>query len=117
MQLVIALLLGGVAFLLVERLLPDFRVKGGFLSAVLVAAVYGVLKGLLQKLLIVVTFPFVVLSLGLFIFVINAGLLWLTDRLMRRFEVRSARSFLLGALLLSIFDLAFQLVVRRGAFY
>jgi putative membrane protein len=117
LQLVVALLLGGLAFLVVERLVPDFHIRGGFGSAILVAVVYGVLKMLLQKLLIIVTIPLVVLTLGLFIFVINAGLLWLTDRLLHRFEVRSARAYLLGALLLSIFDWGFQLIVRNGAFF
>ena len=117
MELLLALLLGGVAFLLVEWLVPGFRVKGGIGSAILVAGVYGVVKMLLQWVLIVLTFPLVLITLGLFILVINAGLLWLTDRLLGRFEVRSTGALLVGALLLSIVDWAFQVFVRGGAFF
>ncbi len=63
---VVSLALGAVAFLLVARLLPGFEIRGGFRSAFVVALVYGILKMLLQKVLIVVTLPMVVLSLGLF---------------------------------------------------
>jgi putative membrane protein len=113
----ISLLLGGLAVMAVARLLPSFRIHGGFGSAVLVGLVYGVLKGLLQTVLIVLSLPLVVLTLGFFILIINAFLLWITDKLMDRFEVRTTGGLLLGALLLSIIDLAFQMVLRQGTLF
>ena len=109
---VMSLLLGGLAVMAVARLVSGFHVKGGFGSYVLVGLVYGILKMLLQKILIVVTFPAVILTLGLFILVINAFLLWLTDKLMKRFTVDSAGSLFIGALLLSLIDWVFQLILR-----
>jgi len=58
-----------------------------------------------------------VLSLGLFIFVINAFLLWLTDKILARLEVRGWGTLFLAALLLSVIDYAFRLILYRGAFY
>lgn len=116
-RFLISLLLGGVAVMIVAKLLPGFRIRGGFGSAMLVGLVYGVLKGLLQTLLILVSLPLVVLTLGLFVLVINAFLLWLTDKLMGRFEVSSLGSLLIGALLLSLVDIAFQMVLRQGALF
>lgn len=116
-RFLVSLLLGGLAVMLVAKILPGFRIRGGFGSAVLVGLVYGVLKGLLQTLLIVVSLPLVVITLGLFVLVINAFLLWLTDKLMTRFQVRSLGSLLLGALLLSLVDVAFQLVLRHGTLF
>jgi putative membrane protein len=113
----LSVLLGGVAVLITARVVPGIRLRGGFGSAMLVGLVYGVLKGLLQILLIILTLPLVVLTLGLFILVINAFLLWLTDKLMTRFEVRSAGSLFFGALLLSILDIAFQLLLRHSALF
>lgn len=114
---IIALLLGGVGVLIVARLVPGFELRGGFGSAVLVGAVYGVLKAVFQTLLIVLTLPFVVVTLGLFVIVINALLLWLTDKLMHRLHIRSTGSLLLGALLLSLIDIAFQLTMRNSALF
>ena len=114
---VVSLLLGGLAFLIVARILPGFELRGGFGSAVLVAFVYGVIKALLWKLLVILSFPLVMLTLGLFIFVINAFLLWLTDKLVRRLEVRSFGTLIVAAFLLSVLDFVFRLVVYQGAFF
>lgn len=115
--IIISLLLGGLAVIVVARIVPGFRIRGGVGSAILVGAVYGVLKIFLQTILIVVSLPLVILTLGLFILVINAFLLWLTDKLISRFSVSGIGSLLLGALLLSIIDLAMQLVLRHGALF
>lgn len=116
-QLVVSLLLGGVAFLIVARVVPGFHIRGGFGSAVIVGLVYGLLKMLLQKILIIVTLPAVVLSLGLFIVVINAFLLWLTDKLVARVEIRTTGALVLGTILLSLIDWGFQLLLRQGAIF
>src|SRR5262249_17890496 len=57
-----SLLLGGLAFLIVSRLLPGFRLRGGFGSAVFVAFVYGVIKALLFWVLVALTLPLVVVT-------------------------------------------------------
>jgi putative membrane protein len=114
---IVAMLLGGVAFLIVARVVPGFHLRGGFGSAVIVAVVYGLLKGLLQGVLTFVTFPFVILTLGLFIIVINAFLLWLTDKLVDRVEIRSASALFLGTILLSLIDWGFSLFLHRGAIF
>src|SRR5690606_6785607 len=109
--------LGGVAFLIVARVVPGFHLRGGFGSAVLVAAVYGVLKMLLQNVLIILSFPLVILTLGLFIVVINAFLLWLTDKLVDRVNIRTTGALVMGTVLLSLIDWGFQLLVRQGAIF
>jgi len=117
LQLLIAALLGGVGVVLVSKLVPGFEVKGGFVTAVVVGLVYGILKVLLQKLLIVLALPVVLITFGLFILVINAFLLWITDQLVSGFEVKSKTALLLGALLLSVVDIVFHIVLGGGAPY
>lgn len=114
---VVSLLLGALAFLIVARVLPGFRLRGGFGSAVLVAFVYGVVKALLWTVLVVISLPLVVVTLGLFIFVINAFLLWLTDKILGRLEIRGFGTLLLAAFLLSVLDYLFRVLIHRGAFY
>jgi putative membrane protein len=114
---VISLLLGAVAFLIVARILPGFRLRGGFGSAVLVAFVYGIIKAVLWTVLVVVSLPLVVVTLGLFIFVINAFLLWLTDKILGRLEIRGFGTLILAAFLLSVIDYIFRVIIHQGAFY
>src|SRR5262245_47830140 len=111
---IIAMLLGGVAVMLVAWLVPNFEVRGGFGASIVVGLVYGLLKMFLQKLLITLALPVVLITFGLFIFVINAFLLWLTDKLLERFEVRTKGALLVGALLLSAFDIAFRIFLHHG---
>ena len=116
-QLVLAALLGGVGVLIVSKLVPGFEVKGGFGTAVTVGVVYGFLKWLLFKALLLVSLPLVILTLGLFVLVINAFLLWLTDKIVDGFQVKSKGALVVGALLLSILDLLFHWVLRGGALF
>jgi putative membrane protein len=117
LSFIVSLLLGGVAFLIVARIVPGFRLRGGFGSAIVVALVYGVLKMLLQTVLIILSFPLVILTLGLFIVVINAFLLWLTDKLMHRLDIGSFGALALGTILLSLIDWGFQLLLRNSALF
>ena len=115
MAFVISLLFEGLAFLIVARLLPRFRLRGGFGSAVLVAFVYGIVKALLFNVLVFLSLPLVLVTFGLFILVINAFILWLTDKLMRRLEVEGFGTLVLGAFLLSVLDWIFRWVMARAA--
>jgi len=117
LHLIVSALLGGAAFLLVAAIVPGFRVRGGLPTAICIAVVYGVLKAFLQGLLVILTFPLVLLTLGLFIIVINAFLLWLTDKAVSRFEVDGFGALILGSLLLSLIDLVLQLAIRGGAIF
>ncbi|ACY18358.1 phage holin family protein [Haliangium ochraceum] len=116
-QFIIAALLGGVAFMIVARVVPNFHLRGGFGSAMLVGVVYGVLKMLLQWVLVILTLPVMVLTLGLFLVVINAFLLWVTDKLMTRVEIRSLGALLISTVLLSLIDWGFNMLLRQGALF
>lgn len=90
----------GLVYLLAS-VLPGIRLKS-FGTAVLVAVVYGLLSALLYKLLALIAFLPMILTLGLFGFVIHAFLLWVTDKLIDDFEIRSLPMTLVMAVLLTI---------------
>jgi putative membrane protein len=102
-ELVATLLLKALVVLGVARLLPGVRIQG-FGAAVAVAAVYGLLTMLLKGALVLFSLPLVVLSLGLFMLVINGFLLWLTDRLIGSFEIRGFGSLALATLAITAGD-------------
>lgn len=108
----ISLGLSGLGMLVVSRILPGVHIRGGLWSAIVVSFVYGTLRLLLQKLLIVLTIPLVALTFGGFILVINAFLLWLTDKLLKRFEVDSIWWLLIGAASLSVVEMGVRWIMQ-----
>ena len=99
-----------VSVLVVTRLMPSVRIKG-CATAVFVAFVYGILKLLLTKILVFLSLPLMILTFGLFYLVINAFLLWLTDKLIPGFEIKGAFSTLFAAFLISLIDALLRWIV------
>ena len=81
--------------------LPGVRLKS-FGTALAVVLVYGVLNYFLFWLVALIAFIPMLLSFGLFGLVINAFLLWLTDKLIDDFKIDSLRTTLLIAILLTV---------------
>ncbi len=92
-----------VAIFLVANFLPGIRIKS-FITAIIVALVYSIINFLIGWLLIVLTLPFIIITFGLFKFVINAFLLWLTDKLIEDFEIKGVLTTLIAAFLITIMD-------------
>jgi putative membrane protein len=95
--------LSAVSLTLVATLLPGVRVRD-FGTALVVAGVYGILYVLLYKILVIIAFIPMILTFGLFAFVINAFLLFLTDKLVDGFRIDGFLMTLVAAVLLTIFN-------------
>jgi len=86
-----------------------------FFSAFLAAAVLGVLNVLLRPVLIILTLPITIFSLGLFMFVINAFLLAMVSGVIPGFEVHGFWTAVFGALIISIINwLLSSFIIQRG---
>lgn len=98
--------------------LVDYFVDGiaiaSFGYALLAALVLGLLNCLVRPLLIVVTLPITILTLGLFLFVVNALVLGLAAGLVPGFTIASFGAALGGALLLTLFNLVASSVLHTG---
>lgn len=90
-----------VAIVVCAYLIEGIYVSG-FLSAILAAAFLGILNALLRPLLLLITLPINILTLGLFTFVINAVLLLMVSGVITGLEIRSFWSALGGALIISL---------------
>lgn len=95
------LLLKGLVFLTVARFVPGITLKS-YTAGVRVAAVYAVLTWLLKEILVFISLPFIIVTLGLFLLVLNGFLLWLTDKLMHSFEIRGFRPLALATVLVTV---------------
>ena len=94
-------LLTMLAVLATAHLVPGIRVES-WLSALGAAIVLGLLNAVLRPLLLLLSLPFIILTFGLFIFVVNAILLALTSVLIPGFYVAGFWSAVFGSLVISI---------------
>lgn len=101
MKIIAKVLLSAVALLLVAELLPGVMVEGIY-AAIVTALVLGILNVLVRPVLVILTLPITMITLGLFIFIINALLFWFTASFIEGFEVSGFLSALLGSLIVSV---------------
>ena len=88
MELIINWLLATLAVLITSYLLPGINLKG-FTTALLVALVLGVINAVIRPVIIILTLPINILTLGLFTLVINALMVLLVAAIVPGFAVRS----------------------------
>ena len=99
-----SLVVNALAFYVVAYLVPGVTIAGWEVLLV-VAVVWGVLAILLKPILILLTLPINILTLGLFTFVINALLITLMSRLVAGFRVEGFGTALLAAVVLALVNL------------
>ena len=85
----------------VAKAMPQIHIKS-FVTAIIVAVVYSIINFLFGWLLMIITLPAVIITFGLFIFVINALLLWVTDKLIEDFEIEGIGTTLIAALFITL---------------
>jgi putative membrane protein len=105
--MIINVLILSVAVFLVAQLLPGIQVKN-FYTAILVAIVYSLINFFTGWLLVLLSFPFMILTFGLFKLVINAFMLWLTDKLMEDFKISDLLTTFIAAALITFVDSVIQ---------
>lgn len=103
-------LLTMLAVLATAHLVPGISVDG-WMPALGAAIVLGLLNAVLRPLLLLLTCPFIILTLGLFIFVVNAVLLALTAVLIPGFHVAGLTSAVFGSIVISIISGILNLLV------
>ena len=101
MQILFRFLINIVALILIARFVPGIEVHGIY-TAIIVVIVLGLLNALIRPLLILLTLPITIITLGLFVIVINALLFWFVGTFVQGFEVAGFVPALIGALIMSI---------------
>ena len=112
MRLLVHWILSALSLMLVAHFVPGFYVSG-FLYAMLAAVVIGLINATLGAVLKVLTFPLSVVTLGLFLLVINALMLKLAAAVVPGFEVRGFWPAFWGALLLAILGMIIHSLLRK----
>ena len=97
-------ILNAAALLLVAYLYPGVMVET-FFAALIAALVLGLVNAVVRPILVLLTLPVTILTLGLFLFVINALLFWFVAEIVQGFRVTGFVAALLGSLLYSVITL------------
>ena len=115
MRFVTRLLINAAALWAAIRLVPGIWFEGDWWLVFAVALVFGVLNAVIRPILFVLTLPFLLLTLGLFTFVLNALMLWLTsatsDLFGLRFHVDGFGAAFVGALIVTVVSFALSLLI------
>ena len=101
MNILINLLVTGIAVVISSYILPGVKVDG-FLTAVVVGVVLGIVNSILKPVLVILTLPITILTLGLFTFVINALLVMLVSAIVPGFKVDGFLWALIFSVVLSL---------------
>ena len=110
LQYLLHILVFATAVILTARIVPGIKVRS-FGSAVAFAFVVGLLDTLLYGVLVAVSFPLVLVSLGLFLIVINGFLWWLADKLVSGVAMDGFGSAMLASLVTSLLNWLFLFFV------
>ncbi len=113
MNVILRFLLSGVAVMLAAYLLPGVHVHD-YWYALLVAVLVSLANMLVRPVLVILTIPITILTLGLFLLVINALMILLVDRFVSGFSVDGFWWALAFSIILSIFNSLFGDVTREG---
>ena len=113
MRLIVVWLINTVALILVAYLLPGVNVAT-FGAALVAALVLGLINAVIRPILILLTLPVTILTLGLFIFVVNGLLFWFVGSFIQGFQVAGFWSGVLGAIVYSLISwLLTALILHR----
>jgi putative membrane protein len=112
LKLLLVWLINAVALIAVAYLMPSITVAS-FGAALVAALVLGLINAVVRPVLVLLTLPVTVLTLGLFIFVINGLLFWMVGTWLEGFDVGGFWSGVLGAILFSIVSWVLSALVQR----
>lgn len=101
-NLLLRLLVSAGAVLLAQAIFPQYVQVRGLGDALIFAIVLGVLNALVRPILLLVTCPITLVTLGLFVFIANALVFWLGTQLWPGVEVDSFLGALIGSLVVSV---------------
>jgi putative membrane protein len=110
MEFIILLIVLSISVYITARLLPGANIQH-FVAAIPVAIVLSLFNILLKPLLVFLTIPITILTLGLFIFVINGLIIWWTSKLVKNFSIKSFGWAIVFSLVLSLIQSVIEAVI------
>lgn len=113
MYLIFRWVINAIALILIASLVPGFGVET-FYNALIAALILGLVNALIRPIVLVLTLPVNIVTLGLFTFVVNALMIWLVSTVVKGFEVSGFVPALLAALLLWVVSLGTNAIIKNA---
>jgi len=111
MRLLLHWILSAIALILVSHLVPGFHVTG-FVPALIAALVIGLLNATVGLFLKIITFPLSILTLGIFLLVINGVMILIASSLVPGFHVYGLGPAFWGAVVLALLGMLIRAIVK-----
>jgi putative membrane protein len=102
MRLILKLLINAAALWVAGRLVSGITLEGELLTILVVALIFGLVNTFIKPILKVLSFPVIILTIGLFTLVINAAMLGLTAAVTDALSIEDVWSAILGAIVVSV---------------
>lgn len=111
--LVVRWLVSALALYLTSLIVDGIEIQGVF-PLLFAAVTIGILNAIVRPVILLLTLPLNILTLGLFTLVVNAGMLWMAAQVVKGFEVHGFWSALGGWLLMSVFTFFINLLIGES---
>lgn len=108
-SLLLIWLVSAVALLITSKLVDGFAIKD-FKAALIASLIIGLLNAIIRPVLLLLTLPINILTLGLFTFVVNAIVLRMAAGMMKTFKIENWKTAIIGAFILVIVQLIMNLI-------
>jgi putative membrane protein len=108
LQLLVRIVLNGIALLVAAYLVPGVNWSGGLAALLIAGALLGLINGLIRPFVTLLSLPLLVLTLGLFYLLINGAMLALVAKLAPGLEVEGCFPAILGALIVGCVNWALE---------
>ena len=113
MYIILRWVINALALLVVANIVPGFHVSGLY-AALIAALILGLVNAVIRPILLLLTLPINILTLGLFTFVVNALMIWLVATIVKGFEVQGFVPALLAALILFVISLGTNWLIKAA---
>lgn len=98
---VLTWVLTAVALMITAHIVPGFAIKN-FVAALIAAVVLGLVNAVVRPILVVLTLPLTIVTLGLFLFVVNAIAIWVASAFTPGFTISGLGAALIGSIILTV---------------
>jgi putative membrane protein len=112
-EFIVHILVSAVLIMIVAKLVSGIEVQS-WGSAIIAALVLGLVNAIVKPVMVFLTFPITILTLGLFLLVVNALMFWLVAAMVPGMKIKGFVPAFLGALLLTFLNLVVGMVLGQG---
>jgi len=114
MRFIIQILVNTLAIFLADYLVPGIVFEGDILTLIIAGLILGLINAFIRPILKLISAPLILLSLGLFIIIINMGLLWLLEYFVDELTITGLWSYFWGVLIISLLNIFFSTARKKS---